>query len=548
MMKGKWPLAVLLAAVLLMVALRGVIIQSKPTWLQDEGGALIGITDHANEYDRVMYDSAYPARAWARAAQWKKFFTLDHPVTFREISAALASSDFHPPLYYWICYQWYRVFGLDPWTGSWLCVMIAVLLAAALFGFAAEVPGDRGDAAAVAFTWAVSPAVIVISEQSRQYELLGLCAVLMVWRTVHAADRQKPLKFRDLASLVVIAAAGMLTHYHFALVLSGCMVYVFFNLVRADRRRAAALLAALAVGAAGLPVFHPGFYHSFQRGLAKERGFEIMERGLDKAAGFTLGEGVGRIIHIVRSLAGFFLDPVAFREMLPRGATVLTGCWIVLLLLLALGIVWPRFRRASAPAAQAGKAREDRGGRVIAFFLAWIGGWTAVLYVACISPSQAMGARYLAAVWPFFAFLPVLFFRRFTARRRLITALFCLGLLISGGLTAADKRHQSAGAADLKSVHFDQLLLDSLSRTQVPSAIYLTPDNAQVFAAYQDFLLAHPEAWVDQLQGKVVYVSRYGFGGNSPDKTRQILDLIRQRRRIASISSFGPGGFVMDIN
>lgn len=544
-LKRKWPIVVVMLAIILMIALRWTILRSKHTYLQDEGASLILITGHLADYDRVMYDSHYPAQTWAPAAEWKKFISLDRPVSFQKIAADAAVSDFHPPLFYWLLYQWYRVSGVDPWTGAGFCVLIAVLTALALFGFAAEVLKDRLEAAVVVFTWAVSPAVIVISEQARQYDLLAWWTVLLVWRVTRSSDPARPAPKLDLIGLFLFSLAGMLTHYHFALVISACLVYSFFKLVRVDPKRMAEQFAAMILGGLGLAVFHPGFYHSFQRGLNKERGFEIMEKGLDKAAGFQVWEGITRSIYMVKSLAGFFLDPVAFKNLFPGGALIWIGTWMVLLILLIFGIIWSRLH--PTPAREKKEGREDRGGKIIAFFLLWIGGWTAVLYVSCISPSQAMGTRYLSAVWPFFAFLPVYYFRRWPARRKLITAMFCFFMFGAGILTAAWKYEQGAAVPDQSVSQYDQLLLDTLSRTQLPGSIYLAPDNVQVFAAYQDFLFAHPEAWTNGLSGKVVYVSRFGFGGNTPDKTKQVLDLIQQRRRLKSISSFGPGGFVMEV-
>lgn len=545
MSHGKWLIPLILA-VASSVVLRLIIIHSKATYLQDEGASLILITGHLSDYDGVMYDNHFPARAWVPAQEWKKFLTLNRPVSFRKIATDAARSDFHPPLFYWLLYWWYRLWGVDPWTGSWFCVLLAAFTALALFGFAHELLKDRQAAAAVTLIWAASPAVIVISEQARQYELFGLCTVLLAWAVVRGADPRRPFRGREFLAFVLTTTAGVLTHYHFLFVVFAAGLYSAFALARSKIRRMLTHHLALAAGCLGLPLWHPLFYDSFQRGLDKARGFEIMERGLAKPDGLPVLESLGRGAKTLWSLFAFFLDPLDSQLLFGQspGSVIIIrrGILVGFLMLLALA-PWLRLKSSG------NRSLPARGGGPAVFFLLVIGGLIALFYVVGISPSQAMGTRYLAPVWVFFAFLPVLYFLRFSPGGQEPALIFGLVMLVSGGLTAETKYAESRQkpALDLRAETADLLVVDTLSRTQLPGIIYLAPDNLPVFAAYQDDLLARPAAWLPRLQGRVVYVSRSFFQGNRPEKTREILEMIQNHRRVKSLIHLKAGVFVLDI-
>ena len=76
--------------------------------------------------------------------------------------------------------------------------------------------------------------------------------------------------------------------------------------------------------------------------------------------------------------------------------------------------------------------------RVIVFFLLWNLICVALPYLAAYSPSHAMSARYLGAVWPFLAFIPVFAIRLFAPRwqKHLLTAM-CVWQFVYGSAFAA---------------------------------------------------------------------------------------------------------------
>ena len=99
---------------------------------------------------------------------------------FGEIPALLAR-DSSPPIYYWLLHLWIRVMGESEASVRLPSVLLGAVVIAATAALAYRLAGER---AAVAAAWliAVTPMAVQFSQQTRQYMLLPLFAVLATER------------------------------------------------------------------------------------------------------------------------------------------------------------------------------------------------------------------------------------------------------------------------------------------------------------------------------------------------------------------------------
>lgn len=539
---------VLAVAVAVSVALRTGHLAGKRVLEHDEAISYLSATGHQVEWAEATRGPEASAGRWVPARDWKRLIRPEGPVPFGTIRHDLAVSDIHPPLYFWLLAVWLRLLPVAVWTGAALNVPIALATLLALFLLARRVMADELLAAAVALTWAVSPSVIGVSGLARQYDLLALVSVLTVWQAIRFADREVSLRWRDGVFLGLTVAAGALTHYHFAVVLVGVGLVVVVRTVvvartveaRAARgsgvREAAARFGwfalACAAGAVLFWVAHPEFSASFVR------------QGV-QAAATSAGTMRTRVYWAARTFLGFFgLEKalVATVSANPRLLGMLVG-WAK-----ATGVATGLAVLAAAAAALMPVVRE-RYRKVLAaigpdalsvlFVLVFNAGALVFLYLTFRSPEHAMRARYLAMVWPFMAFVPVLLTRRWDAWPAL--ALAALLLLPTSAVDAFGARTApSDGRVAIEGAR--RVVTDNLARGILPGFLLMVPDGAEVYAASQDTLAAS-DGWMTGLEVGDVLISK---AHNERLKAGQ--DALVKKLEVAGITvtraqeTLGPGG------
>ncbi|HUM68605.1 MAG TPA: glycosyltransferase family 39 protein, partial [Chloroflexota bacterium] len=133
------------------------------------------------------------------------------------------ASDIHPPLYYLLLHGWRQVAGTTEFGLRAFSALAGVLLVAAVAAFSRIVrPRDcwRGGMVLVAaLLTAVNPALIYYSQETRMYALLGLLAVLSAWALWQWWAALGQVRWAWGAAYVLLAAAGLYTHYFFPAVL-----------------------------------------------------------------------------------------------------------------------------------------------------------------------------------------------------------------------------------------------------------------------------------------------------------------------------------------
>jgi hypothetical protein len=481
--RSVWVASVLAIAIAAALALRLQAIGWKYTLTHDEGISYLAATCH----QRAFHEADLRLRA-VPALEWKRFLQPEDRFCYRTIGADLAIYDIHPPLYFWMLHSWSLLFGVQLWTGPTLNSLLAVLTILSLFGFARYVLKDDPQAVLVAYTYALSPATASVSVEARQYDLLALLAVLVVWQTwrlVRDESRDRP---GQLAVLAALALAGSLTHYHFALVVVGCGLLMLVKL-RGDGRRLLRGLAALGVGYVLGLLIHPPF-GPLGQARRQAQPFDPAE----------VGERVRAVIST--------FEPTLY-------------VWGALAALIVASMVARRVRRLPALEYD----RKTAAGWTLALLaFVWIAGAAIALYLAFLSPVHAMGPKYLSMAWPFFAFAPVALLRTFRwVGTPLAFYLYAMPLVFwfllpFGFGSAGGERSALEGDAQL-------VVIDNAEAGILPGIVWQLEDETPVIAAMQDELLAGAEVWLPQLDERNLYISHLSYR-NTLEKLGQLLRTI----------------------
>ena len=109
---------------------------------------------------------------------------MKKPFCFSKIGFDIAHYDIHPPLYFWILHVWILIVGVHTWSGPVLNILISMINIIILFGFAKYILDNSKDAIYVAYTYALSPAVIFTSLDARQYDLFALFTIIFTWQII----------------------------------------------------------------------------------------------------------------------------------------------------------------------------------------------------------------------------------------------------------------------------------------------------------------------------------------------------------------------------
>lgn len=480
MRRSVWITSVLVFAVAASLALRVQAIGWKYTLTHDEGISYLAATCH----QRAFHETDIRLRP-VPALEWKRFLQVEDRFCYGTISSDLATYDIHPPLYFWMLHSWSLLFGVELWTGPALNSILAALTILGLFGFARHLLRDDSQALLVAFTYALSPAIASVSIEARQYDLLALLAVLVVWTTSRYAGAAERGGRRELALLAALAFAGSLTHYHFALVVVGCCVFLLAGLGGEGRRKLPGIMALGAGYVLGFLVYPP--FGPFSQARRQAQSFDAAE----------IGERL-------RAVTATF-EPTFY-------------LWGALAALIIGSIVARRVRRQPTIEFD----RDTAAGWTFALLaFAWVGGAMIALYLAFLSPVHAMGPKYLSMAWPFFAFAPVALLRTFRwVGRPLTFYLYAMplvfGFLLPFGFgSAGPEPPRLEGDAQL-------VVVDNSEAGILPGIIWQLEDETPVIAAMQDSLLAGLEVWLPQLEENNLYISHVSYL-NTVEKLRQVL-------------------------
>jgi len=506
-----WALVVLLLALGLGVGLRLYAQNESPNVQHDEAWSYASAAGRLESFHAAM-DGGLTAR-WVPAADWQYYWQSDRLSDVPDIGPDLAAFDVHPPLYFGLLHLWLQLTGMHKWAGPALNLVIAALTALSIFGLARQLGFDRLEGSLAALVWAVSPAVVSISALTRQYDLVALTAVLLVWGLVRVtAPRPGRRGWPDVVWLAAATAAALLTHYQAVLLVAGGALYVLAGLLRPgpDGRRRPwwPALLGLAAGTAAAALLAPGWTTAFGRERSR----------LDDVSWSVFFE---KLDAITQTLGRFVSVP---------GIVVAIAAALVVLLFIV-----PRTRRGLVP-----RVRDARPGWwTILFFVLVTAGGICLQNLSFLSMPPRLSSRYLAMAWPFVAFLPLLFFGMWPRLRTGLTVAFCLLVLVPGTV-AAPLIHDTSDRLPIRRLaDADAVLIDNVDVGVLPRFLWFVPAGTPVFAGTQEQFIENKREWRGETLGeKAYYVSILRQGGVRWRRNR-ILTNLRKTARVRLIGENG---------
>jgi hypothetical protein len=372
--------------------------------------------------------------------------------------------------------------------------------------------------------------VVSISSLTRQYDLVALTTILLVWGLVRATaprggrrDGERRSRLRpwlDVLWLTAATGAALLTHYQAVLLVAGAVLYSLAGILLpgrdGQRRPWWPPLLGLATGTLVAGLLAPGWPGAFGREFSR-LGDASATAFLEKldAIALTLGQFAG----VPGLVAGMALG-------VALGAAVVA---VIVLLLI------PRTRRALVSRIQ----RARPGWWTILYFLLVTAGGICLQNLLFLSMPPLISARYLAMAWPFVAFLPLLVFGIWPRLQYALTAAFCLLVLIPATIAAP---LLSSGADRLplgQLSQADAVLIDNVGVGELPRFLWPVPAGVPVFAGTQEELLAREAAWSDTALGdKAYYVSILRTGGLRWRRNR-ILAALRRTHEVTLVGTNG---------
>jgi hypothetical protein len=508
---SKRPYFILLCLIVVGALLQGALAASKTTITHDETISYLSAVGRQGDFEHILRENLYPANHWATVGEWQAWFAIETPFVFRQIGRDLAESDIHPPLYFWLLHVWTWLFGVHPWTGPTLNMLLQAVGAWGLFRLARTTLRDTQEALGVTFIWVVSPAVVTAVLEARQYGLFGVCTIFFIWLVVRSVNLAKPLNGQLWLMLLLATAVGALTHFHFVLVVAGAGLVFVLKLLRHEFKRVLFVGTAVTAGYLLSFALHPQFLRSVQ---------ELSRRQALEAKYLSGALAVFQRIYAVGDTFTGFWTISRIAQLILFCLALTSLIWLVMFLI-----------KNSGRVRQVAQANEWMGYEMALFF-AWMSGISILLYLTFVSPVHAMTDRHMSAVWPFFPFLPVLLLRKFSdkARYRVLwgvgTAVFLSAVvMVWQGVQSTDAVPNPVAFTG------QHVVADGVYQGILPRVFMELPADALIFVATQEELLANPNAWLPPLVENDLYVSDLSYD-NTTANQEQILALLATRFKL----------------
>jgi 4-amino-4-deoxy-L-arabinose transferase-like glycosyltransferase len=241
------PLLALVCAALLL----RLVLAFRPGLWGDEIFSLAMATGHSLEHPAAAADPARgdfvqpvgvePSSVFRRYAEH-----TDPPAGIGQVTRAVSLSDTSPPLYYLLLNGWTRALGTGDAALRLFSLLWAVLAAPFVWLIGRDLAGrPAAGAALVLYAW--SPAGVFYSLEGRMYSLVWFLATVLAWHTLRVS-RTGP-RSAALASWLVVATAGLYTHYFFLFVWLAFAAWLLLWPGRLPRPAAALLVVAGAAAA-----------------------------------------------------------------------------------------------------------------------------------------------------------------------------------------------------------------------------------------------------------------------------------------------------------
>jgi hypothetical protein len=492
-MKLTVALALLAVAITFGVVLLMLQAHAVSTISHDDGISYLAATGHQALYARDM-----PSNQWVRASKWQSFWAPGQFWVFSTIARDLATTDIHPPLYFWLLHVWCHVHGVVLSSGPLLNVPFHVVTVLAIFLACRLLSCSPWISATAGVLWLLSGPNLLAASEARQYSLLGAVGACVLVSLIYFLHRPT---WSSSSCLCLLSAVGLLTHYHFALLLMILGIVAGRQLRHAKAWRPFVLMS-LALCSASLIFFalHPTFYMSFMRQAGQ-------------AQAFAWAEVPSRLRTFIRILLEIFL-PHRYAFAL---VDVVFRLWLLLLVAGMAGVIvlLVMLRRQSPKMLTGFLCKADSlpllGGTITT---AAIG----ALYVSCMSPRHAMGAKYLMLSSPLL-FVVLAQSLTVTTRKRLVCGAAASFVLLASQATYGSlsiirvlERERPPHTNPLLTAD-SRLVLDSVARGVLPTILWHAHPSTQVLAGSQEALPKRLSG--EPLEGVILYVSDLRYGNTT---------------------------------
>jgi Dolichyl-phosphate-mannose-protein mannosyltransferase len=239
--RSSWSLVLLVCAAM---SLR-IVLALRPGVWGDEIFSLAMATGHSLEHpaadarpdlgDFVEPPAITPSASFRRYAEHE-----DPPAGSRRVVRAVLLSDTNPPLYYLLLNAWTRLTGTGDQALRFFSLLWATLTLPLLWVLGRDL-GDRAVGWTAVMLYAWSPVGVFYSIEGRMYSMLWCLATALAWLSLRQS--RGGVTPARAAAWIVVAVAGLYTHYFFAFVGLACGLWMVLWPGRASR------LAALGLGA-----------------------------------------------------------------------------------------------------------------------------------------------------------------------------------------------------------------------------------------------------------------------------------------------------------
>ena len=522
---GGWPgVLMLVVLALLTIGVQVGLAPAHEPLQHDEGISMMHAAGKSAAYDEMVRAEAPPIATWSAAKVWDSYLVPDG-LDLSAVVTSTRSSDLHPPLYFMLANVWQSLFGNSRDAGWQLNIAFSVGTALAIYMLGLRLTDSPIVAALSAAAWAVLPGAIETSLTIRQYEMLALFTVLIAWRAVVIAEAEKPVRIYEYVLLGALCTLGLMSHIYFVLPMSGAFVWIALKSFARDRRRVAAVLAAMVIGFMLAVAVNTDSFIIF--GRTSRGGWDRTLNGMllrAKAFSLTLLSGLGVNRTSIKGIFSAWAH-LGVSSGMVRAATALVG---VVAAAVALYVTRPSFVRLG---------RCVRRGGAALFFLGWLTVAVGAMYVSIPSLSPALGARYLAMTWPFVGLCVGVLGSALCRGRWLPVALVATWFVFA--IVTANSTLPRFDPTVLRSA--DHVVIDNVARgVLLPYADAASADT-EFYAAWRDDLVARPGAWLDRLQpgDLVVLAGIYQPSSTSED---EVLRLVRQRWVLEKVTLRGLRG------
>lgn len=305
----------------------------------------------------------------------QEFYARPQQIELGVVAKDLVNYDIHPPLYFWALHIQHVLVGSGISGGLWLNFGAGLIMLLLTYLVARRALGTVDLALVACAIWFLSPAVVQIDLEARQYQFMALCAMASYLLVIRSGPRG--MSTGELALFTLVNAFGLLSHYYYSFVLVPGVVIVFMR--HGLKWPLYRHLGSLVLSFGLFVIMFPEFL-DFVVAYA--------HRPKDPSAAQSVAH---RTRTIAYAALAFFAQANAMRYLF----LLLVGAGISAL---AFGKIKRRITAPFPPSTAIGE---------VALILGWCAFFTVGLYLLGVSPPHAAGEQYFAYFWPLVAIVLV---------------------------------------------------------------------------------------------------------------------------------------------